>query len=225
MSGWDDKTPSAYEESWAIAKFDADTTGADDEVSLINGMSGDSLWRYDSPSFSGVSLHASYLQGAQAATESSGASVNSYHDFGVQIAPEAVEGLTIGYGFGEVEETATKTNDESTLWATYAYGPVTVGYQTSEVDGSTSTEDDESTAYSISYAITDDLSVSYGTHEMDLGHATAANSDQEATAINASYTMGGVSINVIMNEVDNVAGQTAASADVESYDLNVAFAF
>ena len=80
-----------------------------------------------------------------------------------------VEGLTIGYGMGEVDETASITNDESTLWVTYAFGPVTVGYQASEVDGSTSTQDDESTAMSISYAVSDDLSISYGTHELDLG--------------------------------------------------------
>ena len=225
MSGWDDKTPSAYEEVWAYAKFDTDTTGADDEVSLINGMSGANLWRYDSPVMSGVSVHASYLQAEQAATESSGASVGSYNDFGIQIAPEAVEGLTIGYAFGEVDETATKSNDESTLWVTYTNGPITVGYQSSEVDGQTSTEDDESVAYSISYAVSDDLSISYGIHEVDLGSATAANSDQESAGFSASYTMGGVSISVAMNETDNIAGQTATSADVEGYDLNVAFAF
>jgi outer membrane protein OmpU len=225
MSGWDDMTPNAYEEVWAYAKFDTDTTGADDEVSLINGMSGANLWRYDSPVMSGVSVHASYLQAEQAATESSGASVGSYNDFGIQIAPEAIEGLTIGYAFGEVEETATVSNDESTMWVTYTNGPITVGYQSSEVDGQTATQDDESVAYSISYAVSDDLSISYGIHEVDLGSATAANSDQESAGFSASYTMGGVSISVAMNETDNIAGQTATSADVEGYDLNVAFAF
>ena len=226
MSGWDDMTPSAYEEVWAYATFDTNTTvGANTEISLINGVSGGNLWRYDSPVMSGVSVHASYLQKEQAQSESSGASVGSYNDFGIKIAPEAVEGLTIGYAFGEVDETATKSNDESTLWVTYTNGPITVGYQSSEVDGQTSTEDDESVAYSISYAVSDDLSISYGIHEVDLGSATAANSDQESAGFSASYTMGGVSISVAMNETDNVGGQTAASSDIEGYDLNVAFAF
>ena len=111
------------------------------------------------------------------------------------------------------------------MWVTYTNGPITVGYQSSEVDGQTSTQDDESVAYSISYAVSDDLSISYGIHEVDLGSATAANSDQESAGFSASYTMGGVSISVAMNETDNIAGQTATSADVEGYDLNVAFAF
>ncbi len=226
MSGWDDKTPSAYEEVWAYATFDTDTTvGANTEVSLINGVSGNNLWRYDSPTFSGVSVHASYLQSPQSQSESAQASVDAYSDFGIQVAPEALEGLTIGYAFGEVSESATISNDESTLWVTYTNGPISVGYQTSEVDGQTTTQDDEAVAYSISYAVTDDLSISYGVHEVDLGSATAANSDQESSGFSASYTMGGVSISLAMNETDNVGGQTAASSDIEGYDLNIAFAF
>ena len=75
---------------------------------------------------------------------------------------------------------------------------------------------------SISYAVTDDLSISYGTAEVDLGSSTT---DQESKGFSASYTMGGVSISVAMNETDNIAGKTASTADVEGYDLNVAFAF
>ena len=222
MSGWDDMTPNAYDEPWGVVSSDTDTDGAN-EVHIINGISGNKLWRYDSPTVNGVSVHAAYIQANQAASESSGAAINSYTDFGIQVAPEMVEGLTLGYAFGEVEETATKSNDESTLWITYAYGPVTLGYQSSEVDGQTTTEDDEGTAFGISYAVSDALSVSYGVNEVDLGSATAAGTDQEAEGISASYTMGGVSISVAMNEVKNAGGSTAE--DHEAYDLNVAFAF
>jgi outer membrane protein OmpU len=208
MSGWDDKTPNAYDEPWGVVASDTNTTGTN-EVHIINGISGDNMWRYDSPTVNGVSVHAAYKQTATGASESSGASIGSYTDFGVQIAPEMVEGLTIGYAFGEVEETASISNDESTLWITYAYGPLTVGYQTSEVDGQTSTQDDEGTAFGISYAVSDALSISYGVNDVDLGSETAAGTDQEAEGISASYTMGGVSISVAMNEVKNAGGQTA----------------
>ena len=75
---------------------------------------------------------------------------------------------------------------------------------------------------SVSYAVTDDLSVSYGIAEVDLGSSTT---DQESKGISASYTMGGVSISIAMNETDNVGGNTASTHDTEGYDLNVAFAF
>ena len=43
MSGWDDKTPSAYEEVWAYATVDTTATGANTEVVMINGRAGDKL--------------------------------------------------------------------------------------------------------------------------------------------------------------------------------------
>ena len=223
MSGWDDMTPNAYEEAWALATVTtATSTTANDEVVMINGRAGNALWRYDSPTVSGVSVHASYMQGNATATETEHADIGSYTDFGVQIAPEMVEGLAIGYATAEVEESTTVSNDESTLWITYTTGPVSVGYQTSSVDGQTATQDDEAVLMSVSYAVTDDLSISYGTAEVDLGSSTT---DQESKGISASYTMGGVSISVAMNSTDNVGGSTATAHDVEGYDLNVAFAF
>jgi outer membrane protein OmpU len=208
MSGWDDKTPAAYEEVWD------GISGAD--TNRIAGASGNNLLRYDSPSYSGVSVHASYINAASGG-------VSMYHDYGIQIAPEMVEGLTMGYATGEVEETDNVMVDESTLWVTYAYGPVTVGYQESEADGPTVTQDDDSTSMSVSYAITDDFSVSYGTHDLDLGSATAAGTDQESSGWSASYTMGGMSISGMMNKTDNVGGVT--TADKKGYELELGFAF
>ena len=61
MSGWDDKTPNAYEESWALATVDTTTTGTNDEVVMINGRAGDNLWRYDLTQ-SGVRCTPLYIQ-------------------------------------------------------------------------------------------------------------------------------------------------------------------
>jgi len=210
LSGWDDKTPSAYEESWGL------TTGA----SVINGTSGDNLWRYDSPSFSGLTVHASYLN-----TEQTG-STGAYSDVGVQFSPEMVEGLTLAYAAGEIDESTSETADdvtgidETTYWISYVYGPITVGYQSSEADGATSTQDDESTAMGISYAVSDSLTVSYNEHEMDLGSST---SDQESSGVSASYTMGGATISASFNETENVGG--TSTSDVENYEVAVSFAF
>ena len=52
QSAMDDKTPNAYEEVWD------GVTGADTDV--IGGHGGNNLLRYDSPSFAGVTAHASY---------------------------------------------------------------------------------------------------------------------------------------------------------------------
>ena len=165
LSGWDDKTPTAYEEAWAL------TTGN----LKIDGVAGDNLWRYDSPELMpGLTVSASYQS-----TEQTG-STGAYTDVGFMYSPEMLEGLTVGYATGEVDETANTHGannvtgtDESTMFVTYASGPITVGYQSSEADGQSSTQDDDSTAMSISYAVTDDFSISYSEHELDLGSSTS----------------------------------------------------
>ena len=208
VSGWDDMTPTAYEEVWDL------TAGAD--TNRISGASGDNMIRYDSPSFSGVTVHASYVNAAAGG-------VSMYSDFGIKFSPEMVEGLTVGYASGEVEETVGVFVDESVAFVTYSFGGVTLGYQESEADGPTTTEDDDSTSMSISYQVSDDFSVSYGTHELDLGSATDAGTDQESSGWSASYTMGGMSISGHMHETDNVAG--IAATDLKSYELELSFAF
>ena len=40
-----------------------------------------------------------------------------------------VEGLTIGYGFGELDDTTSHTIDNETLFVKYAVGGFTLGYQ------------------------------------------------------------------------------------------------
>ena len=208
VSGWDDMTPTAYEEVWDL------TSGAD--TNRIAGASGNNMIRYDSPSFSGVTVHASYVNAAAGG-------VSMYSDFGIKFSPEMVEGLTVGYASGEVEETVGVFVDESVAFVTYSFGGVTLGYQESEADGPTTTEDDDSTSMSISYQVSDDFSVSYGTHELDLGSATDAGTDQESSGWSASYTMGGMSISGHMHETDNVAG--VAATDLKSYELELSFAF
>ena len=223
IGGWDDMTPTAYEEVWALTKTSAATPVGN---SSIGGFGGNNLWRYDSPTFGGATFSASYNSASKTG------SVNSYSDMGIKFVPEAVDGLSMGYAMGEHDESTSGTGntatdvtglDTSVLWVKYAFGAVTVGYQESEVDGPTTTQDDESTAMSISYAISDDLSVSYGTHELDLGSATAAGTDQESSGISASYTMGGTTISAAFNETDNIAG--VAANDEESMEIALVFAF
>ena len=214
LSGWDDVMPSAYEESFGL------TTSP----SVINGVAGDNLWRYDSPSFSGLTVHASY-QAKEQGTVTTG-SQGAYTDIGLQYAPEMLEGLTLGYATGEVDEQAethgveVTGTDESTMWVKYTTAGFTLGYQSSEADGATSTQDDDSTSYGISYAVNESLSISYGEHEMDLGSST---SDQESSGFSASYTMGGVAIKAAFNETNNIGG--TSTSDVDNYEVALVFAF
>ena len=207
MSAIDDKTPNAYEESW-------DGVAEADEETLVGGTSGDNIFTYKSPDLGGAVVTVGYVPGGSAKT-----TTGSYMDFAVSMTPEAVEGLTLGFGMGQSEETAGSTVDEQALYALYTYGSLTVGYQMNEADGPASSDDVEFTAMGLTYAITDDISIGYNQSTSDLA---SASDDQEATGISASFTSGGITVGGMMNSVDNVSHETT---DAEGYALDISFAF
>ena len=211
IGGWDSIAPTAYEEVW-----DAVETAASVANNVIGGKAGNGLWRYDSPSVSGVTFSASYDSTAETG------SVSGYSDFGVQIAPEMVDGLSIGFATGEYEETAGVDMDVETVWVKYAYGPVTVSYQESEEDAATAANSNDSEEWGISYAVSDDLSISYGEHTHNDGTDSSTN-NQESTGMSISYTMSGVTIAASFNETANA--DNSAAEDNEGYEVNLSFAF
>ena len=217
MSGFDDMMPTAYEEVFAITKNKSDAaTGAGNLV--IAGQTNNNTWRYDSPTVSGATFSVAYIS---ADTGTTAGRISSYSDMGIKIAPEAVEGLTLGYATGEYDKSSTTLGlDHTTMFATYAYGSMTVGYQDSEIDGPTAAASDESTSWAVSYAVSDDFSVSYGQHEYEQG--TNANA-QESSGFSASYTMGGTSIKAAFNSTDNIRAK--ASNDEDSFEIAISFAF
>jgi len=217
MSGFDDMMPTAYEEVFAITKNKSDAaTGAGNLV--IAGQSGNNTWRYDSPTVSGAQFSVAYMN---ADTGTAAGRISTYSDMGIKISPEAVDGLTLGYATGEYDKSSTTLGlDHTTMFATYAYGSFTVGYQDSEVDGPTAAASDESDSWAVSYAVSDDFSVSYGQHEYTSGTDTDV---QESSGFSASYTMGGTSIKAAFNSTDNI--RAAASNDEDSFEIAISFAF
>ena len=217
MGQWDDMTPNAYEEVWDT------TTSADDR---IDGRSGNNLFTYDSPSFNGVMVKLAHQQSDTSTVTTNDKDLGHYTDFGIQFSPEMVEGLTVGYAEAELDDTATTTIDMETVFVKYAIGGLTVGYQTHDASGSTANKDDESESWGISYAVNDNFSIAYG--QRDYNDDTSSDSttvEQEDSGFSASYTMGGMTIAGHMNENDNVGGSTNATADKESYEFALTFAF
>ena len=202
LSGNDDVMPTASEEPWDVI------TGAD--TGIVNGHSGNNAWRYDYSHESGLNLTLTYLNADDDVNDV------SYSDYGVTYT--GMDGLTVGYGTGDVEVTTGTKSDESTLFAKYAIGGGTVGIQKSERDNENAA-DVESTGIGISYAVNDDLTVSYGSNTRE----TVGSDDQEAMAIGASYTVGSLGIAVSMHSIDNVNNTSAD--DREGYQMVLTFAF
>ena len=205
MGGWDDVTPNAYEEVWDV------TDGADGD--RVDGISGTNLIRWDSAVYSGVQIAVAYQDAEQTATAS------TYTDFGISYSPEMVDGLTIGYGQGDVETTTGTVLEDTAMYVKYVYGSVTVGYQENERSATSAANAIDFEAFGISYAVSDNLTIAYNQSESVVG----TTGTQEASGISASFTSGGMTIAGMMNDVDNVA--YVHTNDTEGYELNLSFAF
>ncbi len=213
----DDVTPNAYEEAWDIVDYDGTLTVGSPTV--IGGGGGTNMFIYTSPNFGGATITAAYQNDGGAA-----AVAGSYHDFAIAVSPEAVEGLTLGYGAGSVPVAGNEIEkDNSTMYVKYAIGGFTVGYQQSESDHDTTSSSQDSMAYGITYAVNDDFSIGYSYHEVEFDASANNNTDQESTGISASYTMGGMTLGGAMNEVESMDG--VATGDYEGYEFNLSFAF
>ncbi len=215
----DDETPKAYEEVWDT------TTGGDVR---IDGRSGNNLLTYDSPSFNGVMFKMAHqVDHETTAATNQNYDLGQYTDFGIQISPEMVEGLTVGYATAELEDTTSTSIDNETFFVKYAVGGFTLGYQTHEADSSVAADNDESTSWGISYAVNENMTIAYGERDYDDDTSTAgsSSSEQHDSGFSASYTMGGMTIAGHMNTNDNVGGSTAATNDKESYEFALTFAF
>jgi len=201
----DDKTPTANEESWD------DVTGAD---SIPGGTGGANMMHYSNGSLmDGLTLSASY-------TPSSGTTeVESSMDYG--FAYTGVEGLTIGAGQGEDNTSSTAGIDLTQMYATFAMDAISVGVHMSESDSETANADKDFTALGISYAVSEDMSVSINTSTIEYENSTL--SDQEATGVSISYTMGSMTLSGNMNSVDNIAG--TSTDDRSGYSFTLGFAF
>ena len=202
VGAWDDKTPSANEESWGTSiggTVDGPTNSAVSDNSFI----------YDYTVTDGLALKAAYKP-------SKGTALESSTEIGISYT--GMEGLTVLAAMGENNSAADKI-DLSVFSVNYAMGPITVGFQSNESDAGTGTDEDFS-AYGISYAVSDDLSVSYGVSSLDYSSSLE---DQDSSAVSVSFTAGGVGISASHQTTDNVAG--AAAADNSSYEINFSFAF
>jgi outer membrane protein OmpU len=136
-----------------------------------------------------------------------------------------VEGLSLSYANADEESGTTATSGDVTVYkASYAYGPVTASYSNSEMDiaAAANAAGGESTSYALSYTVSDEISVTYGseTHSID-----STSVDMEIEGFSASYTSGGMTISAAMQSMDDGDFATGANNDIDYWALGASFAF
>jgi outer membrane protein OmpU len=213
----DDLMPTADEE----VSNGVDTEAATNEA-LVGKVDGGITGFNYTYSMDMATINVGYGMGADGNNDdgaNSGAgSTESSQSIAVTATP--MDGLTVFAGTGE-KGTLLGSDAHDTYGLTYAFGPVTVGYQYSQIDfDAAASADNETDSFGISFAVNDNLSISYGEQDTE---ATGTTVDQEVKGISVGYSMGGISIKAHSNEGSNIAN--TASNVSEHTEIAVSFAF
>ena len=206
VTQWDDLTPNANEEANGVP-YNGTASAVDG-----GGAQTHNLFIYDYTITDGLEFKASYAPSGLASA------VEGSTEYGIKYT--GIDGLTVYAAMGENNDAAAGV-DNTNFAAIYAAGAMTVGFQTNDVDHATANSDRDSTMIGISYAVSDDLSVSLNTSTVS--HESSTKDDQEATGVSFSYTSGGMTVSGSYGTMDNVAG--TSTVDNNAYEMNVAFAF
>ena len=162
-----------------------------------------------------LTLKASYSPGS-----AGGSSATSW-----SASYAGVEGLSVDYGTGQIETIGSEA-DITTMKASYAYSSFTLSYSNTEAEhDATSNTDEEISSWNIAYTVSDDLSIAYGTEEID---TEGSSPNEEAEKLNVSYTTGGVTISATQYNFENRGNSTteaATTGDHSRWALSASFAF
>tara|TARA_B100001123_G_scaffold250389_1_gene279501 strand:- start:829 stop:1839 length:1011 start_codon:yes stop_codon:yes gene_type:complete len=226
----DDMTPNVWEEAdggitAGINKVMGTSAGGTIEITPSEVVPAGMTVRfaYSKDSDSGVNV-------SDKGTGGDSGTLGSGWDLTAELGSElhGVDGLTIYGGISEVSQhqnSATKSGDkeEDVIGIKYAMGSFTAGWQqTNEDTGITATSSYENTSYGITFNVNDDLSIGYNHTESD---QASANNDPEADSFQIAYTMGGASIRLMEQDVENQTYSNAATADFDATIISLGLAF
>jgi len=232
LDGIDNKTPTAFK----------DAEGMTGSISDVGGANGDFGIRYTLADVAGSGFTIDYnyvpqhgtgdATGDEGYSGTAGTGNEDAHDIALTGTVPGVDGLSIGAGYAKknynYKNTAISDNDQEsgTAYATYAYGPVTVGYQVGAVgDTGLGGNSYKNTYMGISYAVSDDLSVSYNN---TISRKTSAgiafrSIEQDWDSLSASYSMGGMTLNIADSDCGNCSYTSGKSESGTTVSMTVAF--
>ena len=211
----DDETPRAYEE-------------ADDKIStnfrgLANPQGAGNMIKYTN-TLGMVNLNLGFRTGGASNNAVGVTGGNSENVYTGALTSSPIDGLTVGAGYSNVEKAAGKDDEGYAGFVKYAFGSVTVGAQRNVTTSSTAASAAEGNQVSIAFNVNENLAISYSDGSIDhFGTGATADVEEDFSALNISYTMGGMTIAAQMAEADNAGG--TANADEEATEIVLSLAF
>lgn len=235
LDALDDMMPSAWEET--------NGTGLTNTLVTVGGVGGSTniQWTADADMLpDGVTLsiaHAPTANGGMVNDKAASGAGDNLGGQGWDIVLQhsgAADGLNVFAGISRIDQNQVAAvvdgdRNQWTVGATYAVGGFTVGYQLQEDDlnkaATSATASYENEAYGISFAVNDDLSISYGRHQSDAKKVGIADVELDGSSFQISYSMGGATINIADSSVDNNAYSTTAANQKDGTTVALTLAF
>ena len=230
----DDKSPTAYEESWHGTSFSSGGLGATGGSASVlgykNTFAGVNLSAEFSPSFNDTTDNG---DGGNSGAGSQGSNMN----FALTTSA-LVDGLSMGFGMGENDDNrvidgTSQSQSSAGAFVNYSMGPVTVGVTSTYTSGDiAATAANAVEAYGIAFNVNENLSISFNEHSNEFKKTASAATGgsvgrtdvtQKSTGIAAAYTMGAAAIRIQNNDVDNVAGVTGTNEEITEISLFLSF--
>jgi hypothetical protein len=243
MDSVDDITPSAYEE----ANGSGSGTYTSNDIGDLAGQMGIGT-KIDIPGLGNVNAkyypkadgtknNDNAASAAANANKGSGLSIVTKTNLG-DVSEGIFDGATLTLGYEEVENSlVTDTRDQNgyTGALTYATGPVSLGvqkkyhYEGQGLATATAAADEAlfvDTILGVAYAVNDNLSVSvnrYTSKKRSNNPTRPVFGEQESTAFNIGYTIGGMTIGLQDASTDNSGYTVGSNDDTRTLGISVSF--
>ena len=214
ISKYQDVIPKAGEEVWDDTNVSGHgtTAGGVTDQGSVNNLA------YNG-SFGDITVSAAWAMSAEGGQGSA-----------VLVYDNLLDGLSLGYGYGEDQESITNKlkTEMQTAFVKYTTGPAVIGLQRSTITPAVATG--ASAALSektrdhvgVSFAVNENLSISAGRSELDYGSGSTL-LDQVDSGISASYTMGSTTVGFVHNQSSDAGG--VANTDLDVTEISLTFAF
>jgi outer membrane protein OmpU len=163
-----------------------------------------------------------FVDGLAANVSYTGAATGRDSDVSYALTYSGIEGASISYGFGTTGGTdSSKESEVTVMKASFAFGPITAAMSINDygAGAAENTAAQEQSSYKLSYSVSDELSISYGseTHE-----TTGQTYDEEFQQVSVAYTSGGLTVSASQTEAE---GMGSSTKEESMWNLGLSFAF
>jgi len=240
IGGYDDKLPTAWEESWGA--------GISGSIDLAKGVGSSMNVQYSTPTVFGTTLkiaHAPANTGGLVNDKSVSGDKGSYKQngwdavldinaFGQNFFVGASESERDSAGKSGTNADGRDNHQEGVAGVILSFGPLKIGAQaTAEYTGETQVASAvmgyKNVGWGASFNVNDNLSVSYATLESKKGYVGAGEGNEAVKMIidsyQIAYTMGGATLKWAETDIANSGYSTATTAQVDGTTIALSLAF